>query len=81
MRSFQRMILTKKLRMLSNLALSTAITKSTIHRDKNGNPALDQAHSRGRIDILSAAVIACGLAAPAFDRPPRHRTVKVSIVR
>ena len=80
-RSFQRLVLTAKLRMLPSKALATAISKSTLRRDGNGNPALDQAHSRGRIDVLSAAVIAAGLAAPAFDRPPRRRTVKVSIVR
>ena len=51
----------------------TAIAKSTIRRDGNGNPGLDKANSRGRIDVLSAAVIAAGLAEPMFDRPPRRR--------
>ena len=80
-RALQRLVLTKKLRMLPSVALVTAISKSTLRRDQNGNPALDKANSRGRIDVLSAAVIAAGLAAPVFDRPPRRRTVKVSIVR
>ena len=43
-----------------------------MRRDANGNPALDKASSRGRIDVLSAAVIAAGLAEPAFDRPERR---------
>ena len=71
-RAFQRLVLTGKLKMRPSTALVCAITKSTLRRDGNGNPGLDKAHSRGRIDLLSAAVIACGLAAPAFDRPPRQ---------
>ena len=71
-RSLQRLVLNRKLAMLPSLALVTAIAKSTIRRDGNGNPGLDRATSRGRIDLLSSAVIAAGLAAPAFDRPPRR---------
>ena len=62
----------RKLAMAENLALVTAISKSSIHRDANGNPGLDKATARGRIDVLSAAVIACGLAESAFDRPARR---------
>ena len=72
-RGFQRLVLNRKLAMLPNLALVTAISKSTLRRDGNGNPAIDRATSRGRIDLLSSSVIACGLAEPAFDRKPRRR--------
>lgn len=72
-RSFQRLTIQKRLCMVENLSLVTAISKSTLRRDGNGNPGLDKANSRGRIDVLSAAVIACGLAEPAFDRPARRR--------
>lgn len=72
-RSMQRLVLNRRLAMLPNLSLVTAISKSTLRRDGNGNPGLDRANSRGRIDVLSAAVIAAGLAAPSFDRPPRRR--------
>ena len=72
-RALQRLVLNQKLRMLPNLAFVTAISKSTLRRDGNGNPALDRATSRGRIDLLSSAVIAAGLAEPAFDRRPRRR--------
>ena len=72
-RRLQRLVLDQRLAMLPNLALVTAISKSTLRRDGNGNPGLDKATSRGRIDVLSAAVIAAGLAAPAFDRPQRRR--------
>ena len=78
-RAFQRLVLTRQLRMLPNLSLVTAIAKSTLRRDPNGNPGLDKSTSRGRIDTLSAAVIAAGLAAPYFDRPQRRRRVRVSL--
>ena len=72
-RALQRLVLNRKLALLPSLALVTAISKSTVRRDPNGNPGLDKSTSRGRIDLLSAAIIAAGLAAPAFDRPPRRR--------
>ena len=72
-RAFQRLVHQRKLAMVENLALVTAISKSTLRRDANGNPGIDKANARGRIDVLSAAVIAAGLAEPAFDRPARRR--------
>ena len=80
-RAFQRLVLQRKLAMAENLSLVTAIAKSTIRRDGNGNPGLDKASARGRIDVLSAAVIACGLAEPRFDRPERRRRVRVHVVQ
>ena len=71
-RAFQRLVQQQRLAMAENLSLVTAISKSTLRRDANGNPGLDKASSRGRIDVLSAAVIAAGLAESAFDRPPRR---------
>ena len=68
-RAFQRLVIQRRLAMVENLSLVTAISKSTLRRDGNGNPGLDRATYRGRIDVLSAAVIAAGLAEPAFDRP------------
>ena len=71
----------RKLAMAENLSLVTAISKSTLRRDANGNPGLDKATGLGRIDVLSAAVIACGLAEPRFDRPERRRRVRVHVVQ
>ena len=71
-RAFQRLVHGKRLAMAPNLSLVTAISKSALRRDGNGNPGIDRATSRGRIDVLSAAVIAAGLAEPAFDRPKRR---------
>ena len=62
-RAFQRAVLTRTLATTPNLSLTNAISESTIRRDGNGNPALDKARSAGRIDVLSAAVLAIGEAA------------------
>ena len=72
-RSFQRLVHQHKIALAENISLVTAITKSTLRRDGNGNPAVDRASARGRIDVLSAAVIAAGLTESAFDRPPKRR--------
>ena len=71
-RALQRLILNRKLKLPHSLALTTAVSKSTIRRDWNGNPGLDKSDSKGRIDLLSAAVIAAGLAEPEFDKKPRR---------
>lgn len=78
-RSFQRLVLTGRLKMRASLALSTAIANSIIRRDENGNPGLDKSRSMGRIDLLSAAVIAAGLAEPHFHRQ-RRRGLRSAIV-
>ena len=70
-RAFQRLVIQRRLRLADNLALVTAIAKSALRRDANGNPAIERGTSRSRMDVLSAAVIACGLAASAFDRKSR----------
>ena len=72
-RAFQRLVHQRRFTMAENLSLVTAISKSTLRRDANGNPGLDKASARGRIDVLSAAVIAAGLAESGFDRPSRRR--------
>ena len=71
-RSLQRLVLNRRLKALDSLAFATAVSNSALRRDGNGNPALSKATSRGRIDLLSAAVIAAGLAEPMMDRPPRR---------
>ena len=62
-RAFQRAVLTRTLATAPNLSLTNAIAESTLRRDGNGNPALDKARSAGRIDVLSAAILAVGEAA------------------
>ena len=75
-RAFQSAILTNKLALRANLSLSSAIKESTLRRDGNGNPALDQARSRGRIDVLSAAVLAVG----AGSKPRRRAGIVRSAI-
>ena len=70
-RAFQRRVLTGELALTSNLSLASAIKESTLRRDGNGNPAIDRARSHGRIDVLSAAVLAVG-AADRFYKPGRR---------
>ena len=59
-RAFQSAILTGALSLRPNLSLASAIKESTLRRDGNGNPAVDRAGRAGRIDVLSAAVLAVG---------------------
>ena len=72
-RAFQRFVMQGRFAMAENLSLATAIARSTLRRDANGNPGLDRAKANLRIDVLSAAEIAAGLAESAFDRPARRR--------
>ena len=69
-RAFQTAVLTGGLSLTSNLSLASAIKESTLRRDGNGNPAIDRARSHGRIDVLSAAILAVG--AGAKYRPVRR---------
>ena len=62
-RAFQKAVQDKTIAVVSGRALMAhAISESAIRRDGSGNPALEKGRQRGRIDPLSAAVIACGLA-------------------
>ena len=76
-RAFQRLVLTGGMALRSNLSLASAIKESTLRRDSNGNPAIDQTRSRGRIDVLSAAVLAVG--AGSKPRPSRGGIVRSAV--
>ena len=62
-RAFQRRVLSREFRLADSLMMVSAIKESSIRRDGAGNPALDKHRQRGRIDALSAAVIAAVIAA------------------
>ena len=62
-RAFQRAILTGQIKVLRGLLMPMALRSTTLTRDANGNPSLHRGGSGARIDILSAAVLALGLAA------------------
>ena len=74
-RSFQSAVLTNTLSLRANLSLSTAIKESTLRRDGNGNPAIDRARSAGRIDVLSAAILAIGAGSKPRPRSGIVRSV------
>ena len=76
-RAFQRVVLTKELRLTSNLSLSSAIKESTLSRGRTGMPAIERSRSHGRIDTLSAAVLAVGAA--AAHRPARGGHIRSAI--
>ena len=59
-RAFQRAVIGRRLRPGSSLLLESAISDSLIRYDSNGNPSLEKGRQRGRIDALSAAVLAVG---------------------
>ena len=60
-RSFQRMVLRSAIKTLPSLLLANGLSSAVIRRDGNGNPALDRS-GKGRIDLISAGVLAAGLA-------------------
>ena len=69
-RAFQNWVLTRRLRPVPSLVMASAIKESSIRRDPLGNPSLLKARANGRIDALSAGVIAVGLA--ELQRPQRR---------
>ena len=61
-RAFQRAILRGEFRTVPSLLMPLALKSTVLRRDGNGNPALERGNT-GRIDVLSATVLAAGLAA------------------
>lgn len=70
-RAFQRAVGERTLRVLPNPLMRQHLADAAVRRDSAGNPALDKASGRSRIDLVSAAVIACGLRALSRERPDR----------
>lgn len=71
-RAFQREVLSGHVATVRSLLMESAIAASSIERDSSGNPKLEKASSRGRIDALQAAVLALGLGARWRSRPKRR---------
>ena len=67
-RAFQRMVLQRRISFADPCTiLESAIGDSQLRYDAAGNPALDKARFAGRIDALSSAVIAGGLAESVYN--------------
>ena len=60
-RATQKMFLRREVKVRESLLMTQAIYGSRLRFDVGGNPALDKAHYRNRIDAVSALVLACGL--------------------
>jgi len=75
-RAFQRLVRSERLRTHGSTMLEAAIASSVLRYDGAGNPALNKAADNARIDALSAAVIASGLA----ELVPSAPLFKVSVV-
>ena len=75
-RAFQRCVYDRSITVAAGAELMLhAVVESELRRDPAGNPAIEKARQRGRIDPLSAAVIAAGLTERwrAADRRRRNR--------
>ena len=70
-RAFQRMVLAEKIRCRESMLMASAIAESSVKYDSNGNEGLDKSRQHGRIDALSAGIIACGEAEHVIARPSR----------
>ena len=70
-RALQKRVLSRNLFMVESVLMTSAIKSSLIRRDAAGNPALSQGQKRGRIDPLSALVIASGLSELDAVKPRR----------
>lgn len=75
-RAFQKAVLSRTLKTPGSTMLEAAIANSVLRFDPSGNPAIDKAANGARIDALSAAVIAVGIA-QFMDAAP---LLKVSVV-
>ena len=71
-RAFQKSVEGGTLRPGDCLILESAIAESVIRYDGNGNPSLDKARGRGRIDCLAAAVLAVGIGSRSTLAAPEN---------
>lgn len=68
-RAFQRAALEGRVKVERSLLWTMGIGMTDLRYDGAGNPALDKASGKARIDVVQAAVIACGLAALRSQKP------------
>ncbi|MYE00870.1 MAG: hypothetical protein F4Y03_06250 [Alphaproteobacteria bacterium] len=72
-RAFQTAIAERTIRTAAQPMMRLALAGAAVRRDANGNPALDKASGTSRIDLVSAAAIACGLRRLAGEKSDRPR--------
>ena len=71
-RAFQGAIYGKEIKAEKSLLMRSAISESELSR-RDGNPKLNKSRHHSRIDVLQAAVIACGLLKLSGGKPPTRR--------
>ena len=71
-RSFQSAIIERRIKLCPSVLFPSAIGSCTLRRDAAGNPAIHKSKAIARIDLVSAAVIATGLAQLHGSRPERE---------
>ena len=75
---FQKAVYGRRIQTLRNLLMESAIMESSLAYDEAGNPKLDKRRQRGRIDALSAAVLAVSMGErwykPASQSRPAFRS-------
>ena len=71
-RAFQRAVLDEQLRPVDTLLMSAALADSAVQRDGAGNQKLVRARQHGKIDVLTAAVLAAGEMARIKAQPQQH---------
>ena len=59
-KAFQREVIEGRLRPARSLALRSSIAEAVVKEDGNNNARLERGRQRGRIDFLSATVLALG---------------------
>ena len=59
-RAFQKLVLEADIKTLPNLLFAHGLSSAIVRRDGNSNPGLERS-GKGRIDLVSAAVLAAGL--------------------
>ena len=77
-RSFQKLVYSKRIKTRESLVLRSAIGESVITR-KDGNPKLEKTRHHSRIDVLQAAVIAAGLSELSSVAPRRSFTYRGAV--
>ena len=72
-RSFQKLVYDKWLKIKPSLLMASAIKEANLAFDRLGNPFIEKSRSRGRIDSLSAGVLATGLAMRLRHKPKKKK--------
>ncbi len=81
-RTFQKLVLNQDIKTRPSLLMVSAIKEGHVDYDRLGNPFIEKSRSRGRIDALSAGVLAAGLMNRYMHKPkkkkPRLHIVKAA---